>query len=278
MAILDGKALAEKIKTQLKQKIAKLKKDKIIPGLAIILVGKDPASVLYTTKKMEACRELGIFCQKLDLPAEITQKDLLQKISELNSDSKIHGILVQLPLPKHLDTHQILQSISPEKDADGLHPLNLGNLLIDTHGLAPATPKGIIYLLESYKVEIAGKHAVIVGRSNILGKPLAAMLLNRDATVTICHRQTKNLANYTRQADILISGAGQAKLITKDMIKPGAVVIDVGVNRSGGKLVGDADFENLKDITSFITPVPGGVGPMTIVMLLENVIQLASSE
>ena len=284
--IIDGAKVAADMRAELKEQVAELKKKGIVPGLGVILVGQDPASKSYVTAKERACAEIGIYSNDNRLPAQTSQNDLITLIKKMNADPKINGILVQLPLPKHLNEAQVLMTISPDKDVDGFHPTNVGRMVVGEKAFLPCTPHGVIQLLIRSSVAIDGSHVVIVGRSNIVGKPLANMLIQKsptgNATVTICHTHTKNLACYTKQADIVIAAAGRPGTITADMIKPGAVVIDVGVNRvddetkkSGYRLVGDVDFENVKEKASLITPVPGGVGPMTITMLLYNTVESA---
>lgn len=276
--IIDGKALAQVIKENIKKKVARMA---FKPGLAVILVGDNPASKIYVNAKEKACQEVGFYSQKIVFSDKISQKRLLKEINRLNQDKKIHGILVQLPLPKGFNEQEVIKAISPKKDVDCFHPLNVGKLALIKNEvdldefLAPCTPKGVIRLIESTKVDIEGKKAVIVGRSNLVGKPISLLLLAKNATVTICHSKTVNLERETNQADILIAAAGRPKLITAKMVKRGAIVIDVGINRTEKGLVGDVDFEKVKDIASFITPVPGGVGPMTIACLLENTLLLA---
>lgn len=269
--IIDGKKLAQKIRLELKTEAEKFKTR---PKLAVILVGNDPASKIYVRNKNKACEEVGINYEEHVLEETTKMEDLLQLIDRLNSDDSINGILLQAPLPKHLEINRAFEEISPIKDVDGFNPINIGKLLIGEDEFISCTPYGIIKMLEEYNIPIQGKNAVVVGRSNIVGKPLAQCLLNKNATVIICHSKTENLSNYTKNADILISAVGKANLITADMVKEGATVIDVGMNRSdNGKLCGDVDFENVKEIASYITPVPGGVGPMTITMLMNNVIK-----
>lgn len=269
--IIDGKKLAQKIRLELKTEAEKFKTR---PKLAVILVGNDPASKIYVRNKNKACEEVGINYEEHVLEETTKMEDLLQLIDRLNSDDSINGILLQAPLPKHLEINRAFEKISPIKDVDGFNPINVGKLLIGEDAFISCTPYGIIKMLEEYNIPIQGKNAVVVGRSNIVGKPLAQCLLNKNATVIICHSKTENLSNYTKNADILISAVGKANLITADMVKEGATVIDVGMNRSdNGKLCGDVDFENVKEIASYITPVPGGVGPMTITMLMNNVIK-----
>ncbi|MBI2108041.1 bifunctional 5,10-methylenetetrahydrofolate dehydrogenase/5,10-methenyltetrahydrofolate cyclohydrolase [Candidatus Woesearchaeota archaeon] len=268
--IIDGNKIREKILSELKSKISKLKQK---PGLAIVLVGDNPASQIYVNSKESKCKEMGAYCERYGLPKDVSEMDLLKLIDELNNNPKIHGILVQLPLPKHLDEKLVTNSILPGKDVDGFTPSSLGSLMSGSAIIAPATPRAIIYLIESV-TKIEGKHAVVVGRSNIVGKPVAMMLLERNATVTICHSKTKGLENYTKQADILVVACGSPKMIKVDMVKKGAVVIDVGINRTAGnKIVGDVDFDSVKEVASCITPVPGGVGPMTIAMLMDNLLK-----
>lgn len=269
--IIDGKKLAQKIRLELKTEAEKFKTR---PKLAVILVGNDPASKIYVKNKNKACEEVGINYEEHVLEETTKMEDLLQLIDRLNSDDSINGILLQAPLPKHLEINRAFEEISPIKDVDGFNPINVGKLLIGENAFISCTPYGIIKMLEEYNIPIQGRNAVVVGRSNIVGKPLAQCLLNKNATVIICHSKTENLSNYTKNADILISAVGKANLITADMVKEGATVIDVGMNRSdNGKLCGDVDFENVKKIASYITPVPGGVGPMTITMLMNNVIK-----
>ena len=274
--IMDGKAVAKSIREGLKEEVEGLKKKGIHPGLAVVLVGENPASMVYVKNKGEACRSAGIYSEEHKLPAETKEADLLGLINQLNKDPRIHGILVQLPLPAHINKDRILASVSPEKDVDGFHEINMGRLLIGQEGLVPCTPLGIMQLLEHYHIPVEGRFAVVVGRSNIVGKPVAMMLLQRNATVTICHTRTKNMGEVCRMADILIAAAGRPGMITADMIREGAVVIDVGINRlDTGKLAGDVDFESASKKAGWITPVPGGVGPMTIAMLLYNTVKAA---
>lgn len=272
--VIDGKAVALKVRKEVAAEVKSIS-ERIgkIPGLAVVLVGDDPASKVYVRKKQEACQEVGIDSVKIELPASTTQEQLVEEVKALNNDKKIHGILVQLPLPKQVDEQKIIEAINPAKDVDGFHPLNIGRLFCGDALLAPATPLGVMKLLEESGVQLEGKHVVVVGRSNIVGKPVALMVLKKNATVTICHSKTKNLFDATKQADVLIVAVGRPKLITAQGVKQGAVVIDVGTNRVDGKLVGDVDFDNVKDKASLITPVPGGVGPMTIAMLLSNTLK-----
>lgn len=276
--IIDGKAAATAIRQALIEDVAKhVRETGRTPGLAVILVGENPASQVYVRMKERACSEVGIYSEKHQLPKEIDQDDLLRLVRRLNEREDIHGILVQLPLPKQIEEQSVIEMVAPQKDVDGFHPINAGLLLSGSRdGMAPCTPAGVIELIKSTGVPFAGKQAVVVGRSNIVGKPTAVLLLQEDATVTVAHSKTANLQEACRQADLLIVAAGRPGMITKEYIKPGAVVIDVGVNRlSDGGLVGDVDFDSVKEVASFITPVPGGVGPMTIAMLLQNTLRAA---
>ena len=274
--IIDGKAIAQEVRAEWKVRADALKARGITPGLAVIIVGEDPASRVYVANKVKACAELGLYSEHIALPADTAETALLEKIAELNNDPKIHGILVQLPVPKHIDSNKVLLAIDPEKDVDGFHPVNVGALATGNMRFAPCTPWGCMKLLEKSGISIEGKHAVVVGRSNIVGKPMALLLLQANATVTICTSRTVDLAKHTRDADILVVATGRAKMITGDMIKPGAAVIDVGMNRTPeGKLCGDVDFDAAKEVAGWITPVPGGVGPMTITMLVANTVQSA---
>ena len=281
--IIDGKAVAQDIRTELKNEVAQLKEKNIVPGLGVILVGDDPASNSYVTAKERACEELGMYSDDNRLPADTSEADLLALIDKMNKDPKINGILVQLPLPDHIDEAKVLISIDPAKDVDGFHPFNVGSMMLGQETFLPCTPHGIIELLNRSGAQVEGAHVVVVGRSNIVGKPVANMLLKkakgRNATVTVCHSRTKNMTELIKQADIVIAAIGKAEMITADMIKPGAAVIDVGVNRvddpskkKGYRLVGDVEYEAVKEKASLITPVPGGVGPMTITMLLYNTV------
>ncbi len=271
--IIDGKKIAEELKQELKKEILALGKKGIVPRLAVILVGEDNASQIYVKNKERVAKEIGINSQIIKLGDKTSQKELEEIIKKLNQDKNIHGILVQLPLPAHLDEKRIISLINPAKDVDCFHPENIGKMFLDNAKFLPCTPAGILELLKRSNISVSGKKAVIIGRSNIVGKPLALMLLAENATVTICHSKTKNLKAETLQADILISAVGKAGLITADMVKKGATVIDVGINRNAeGKLVGDVDFKEVSKIASAITPVPGGVGPMTVIMLMKNVI------
>lgn len=282
--IIDGFAIAQEVRADAANRTLKLAAQGIQPCLAVVLVGTDPASISYVTGKEKALTEAGMISKDIRLPADTDENKLLEIISELNTNPSAHGILVQLPLPKHIDADKILLAIDPQKDVDGFHPVNVGNMMIGRRSYLPCTPNGILYLLKRMQIQTNGKHAVIVGRSNIVGKPLAVLLTRKEynATVTICHTGTQNIASYTKQADILIAAAGTPKIISADMIKPGAAVIDVGVNRipdaskkSGFRLCGDVDFEAALSVASYITPVPRGVGPMTIAMLLQNTVEAA---
>lgn len=274
--ILEGKVFAAQIKDSVKSEVEILQNiHGITPGLAVLIVGENPASKVYVANKDKACAEIGIYSKVLRLPEHITKEELLREIKALNENAAIHGILLQLPVPEHLKNYEteFLNAIDPAKDVDGFHPINVGKLAIGEEHLLPCTPFGCIKMLELADIEIAGKHAVIIGRSNIVGKPMANLLLSRHATVTICHSRTKDLTSITRQADILVVAIGKANFVTQEMVKPGAVVIDVGINRIGEKkLVGDVDFEQVKEVAGAITPVPGGVGLLTIAMLLSNTI------
>lgn len=284
--IIDGKSIAQSIREEIKIKTEALKTKGITPCLAVILVGSNPASVSYVTGKQKALAEVGMNDRSVRLPESTTEQELISLIQELNADKSVHGILVQLPLPQHIDEEKIILAINPAKDVDGFHPVNVGNLVIGKKSFLPCTPHGIIVLLKRMNIETDGKSAVVIGRSNIVGKPAALLLARKDlnATVTICHSGTKNIADITRRADILIAAAGRANIVTADMVKEGAAVIDVGVNRipdaskkSGFRLAGDVDFENVKEKAAFITPVPGGVGPMTIAMLMANTLEAAEN-
>ncbi|MBS3105068.1 bifunctional 5,10-methylenetetrahydrofolate dehydrogenase/5,10-methenyltetrahydrofolate cyclohydrolase [Candidatus Woesearchaeota archaeon] len=268
--IIDGKKIAEKILNGLKSKIKSMKEK---PGLAIVLVGDNPASEIYVSSKEKTFKEVEGYCERHNLDKDVSEMDLLNLVTKLNNNPKVHGILVQLPLPKHINEHLITNSILPHKDVDGFTSVNLGHLMSGNTILAPATARAVLNLIESTGIEIEGKNAVVVGRSNIVGKPVAIMLLEKNATVAVCHSKTKNIAEHTKKADILVAAAGKPKLITREMVKEGAVVIDVGINRVNGKIVGDVDFENVKEIAGYITPVPGGVGPITIAMLMENTLK-----
>ena len=278
MEIIDGKALAKNIRENLKKDVEQLKEKGVYPKLAVILVGNDKASQIYVKSKNKACTELGIDYEEVLLGENTTMKELLDIIDELNERKDISGILLQSPIPEGLDINEAFRRISPSKDVDGFNPVSMGKLCLNQDTFVSCTPYGIMKMFETYNIEIKGKHAVILGRSNIVGKPMALNLLNRDATITICHSKTKNLAEITKQADILISAIGKKNFVTADMVKPGAVVIDVGINRTEDGLFGDVDFENVKEKTSYITPVPGGVGPMTVAMLMNNVVKAAKQQ
>ena len=284
--IIDGKQIAADVRADVAAKVAELKEKGIAPCLAVILVGENPASVSYVTGKQKALAEVGMVDRSVHLPEATTQEELLKLIEELNADASVHGILVQLPLPKHIDEEKVLLAIDPEKDVDGFHPVNVGNLVIGKKAFLPCTPHGIIVLLKKMGIETNGKHAVVIGRSNIVGKPVSLLLARKDTncTVTMCHTGTKNMAEITKQADIIVVASGHPHTLTADMVSEGAVVIDVGVNRipdstkkSGFRLIGDCDFDDIKEKASYITPVPGGVGPMTIAMLMFNTLEAAEN-
>jgi len=276
MQILDGKTLSQKITSKVAEDVKQLKAEGITPGLAVMLVGDDPASHAYVGMKAKACKNTGIYSIVHEMPDDISQEKILETISMMNNNPNIHGILVQLPLPSHIDEVAVLGAIDPKKDVDGFHPCNVGNLVLGIEGFAPCTPLGVITLLEAYNIDLKGLNACIVGASNIVGKPMMNLILNRFATVDICHIHTKDLKAHTSRADLLIVGVGKINLITEDMVKKDAIVIDIGINKnSEGKLVGDVDFKNTADKCAFITPVPGGVGPMTIAMLMQNTINAA---
>lgn len=271
MQILDGKAFATDYRLKLAEKVKNLKEtDNIVPGLAVVIIGEDPASQIYVRNKMKACEAAGIKSFNVVLPETITQSEAEEEVKKLAENSEVDGIIVQLPLPKKFDEKRILSLIPVEKDVDGLSSENLGKLLKGEDSLISCTPYGIIELLKGYGVKFAGKTAVVLGRSNMVGKPVAALLLRENATVTVCHSKTENIALYTKTADILVAAIGKAKFVTADMVKDGAIVVDVGINRIDGKIYGDVDYESVKDKCSLITPVPGGVGPMTVTMLLQN--------
>ena len=278
MTIIDGKALAQEIRNDLKLEVQELTEKGINPKLAVIMVGEDKASAVYVRNKSKACNELGIEFEEFIKGNETTQKELIDLIDELNKREDIHGILLQSPIPKNLDIREAFNRIDSKKDVDGFNPINVGKLAIGEDCFISCTPYGVIKMLEAYNIEIEGKRAVVIGRSNIVGKPVAQCLLNKNATVTICHSKTRNIAEVVREADIVIAALGKPKFVTEDMIKDEAVVIDVGINRnSEGKLEGDVDFENVSKKASYITPVPGGVGPMTIAMLMNNVVKAAKN-
>ncbi len=276
--IINGKQIAAEILEELKLEVAALAGKKLIPGLAVVLVGKDPASEVYVRNKRRTCEELGIKSFSYDLPETCTEKRLMNLIEKLNGDPSVHGILVQMPLPRHINEKRVLEAILPEKDVDGFHLINAGKLFTGQDGVTPCTPKGVMYMLKQAGIDLTGKEAVVIGRSNIVGKPAAMLLLNEHCTVTILHSRTKNLAEHTRRADVLVAAIGKANFVTADMVKPGAVVIDVGINRVDGKVVGDVDYENVEKVAGYITPVPGGVGKMTISMLMENTIEAACAQ
>ncbi|MDX4064248.1 bifunctional methylenetetrahydrofolate dehydrogenase/methenyltetrahydrofolate cyclohydrolase FolD [Aliarcobacter skirrowii] len=275
MILLDGKALSAKIKEEVKVEVTQIVKEKnITPGLAVILVGNDAASATYVASKAKACKDAGIYSVVHEMPDSITQEELLDTINMMNNNPKLDGILVQLPLPKHIDTTTVLEAINPLKDVDGFHPYNVGRMVSNLDSFLPATPFGVMRMFEEHNIEVSGKDVVVIGSSDIVGKPMASLLINKKATVTVCNSRTKDLKAHTSKADIVIIAVGVPYLLKEDMVKDGAVVIDVGINRlDTGKLVGDADFEGLKNKCSFLTPVPGGVGPMTIAMLLKNTIK-----
>ena len=276
MEILNGKKVSAKVREYLKLEVDNLKKEGIKPKLAVIMVGNDPASKVYVRNKNKACEEIGIEYEEFLLGEETTMEELLNVIDNLNKNQNIDGILLQSPIPKHLDINKAFRAILPEKDVDGFHPINAGKLSIGEKCFVPCTPHGVVKIIEEYNIETEGKNVVIVGRSNIVGKPLIQCMLQKNATVTVCHSKTRNLEEFTRKADILIVAIGKPKFITENMVKEGVVVIDIGINRNEeGKLVGDVDFDNVSKKASYITPVPGGVGPMTVAMLMENVVEAA---
>ena len=276
--ILSGKDLSAELTSQQKERAAELAQQGIYPGLAVVLVGEDSASQIYVRNKGIACETIGIYSKTIRLPFDCSQEELETTVYELNLDKKISGILVQLPLPKHLDEEAALACILPEKDVDGFHLTNAGKLFTNQQGVIPCTPKGMLHMLKRAGIDLMGKEAVIIGRSNIVGKPAAMLLLNEHCTVTVCHSKTINLSEHTRQADILVAAIGKANFVTADMVKPGAVVIDVGINRVDGKVVGDVDYEAVEKVAGYITPVPGGVGKMTISMLMENTLEAACAQ
>lgn len=276
---IDGKAVAAKVREQVANTVSELAEKGIKPGLAVVIVGDDPASHTYVNNKKKACAEVGIHSEEYALPAQTSQHQLMDLIAELNARKDIHGILVQSPLPGGLDEEAVVEAIDPEKDVDAFHPSNVGRIMIGNYHFLPCTPAGVIELLRAEQVEIAGKNCVVIGRSNIVGKPMAMLLLHNDATVTICHSKTSNLKEICRNADILVAAVGKPKFVTADMVKPGAVVIDVGMDRDeNGRLCGDVDFDEVETVASLITPVPGGVGPMTIAMLLCNTLAAAERQ
>lgn len=278
--IIDGKLVSQTIRGSIKDEVSALKAELgITPGLAVVLVGDDPASAVYVRNKHKACIDTGIESYVITMPADTEESDLLAKIDELNADKNVNGILVQLPLPKHICEDNVINRISPEKDVDAFHPANVGKILIGNYDFLPCTPAGIMDLLAFYNIDIEGKECVVLGRSNIVGKPMSLLLLGKNGTVTTCHSRTKNLSEVTKRADILVVAIGRAEFVTADMVKPGAVVIDVGINRlANGKLVGDVKFDEVSAISSAITPVPGGVGPMTITTLLKNTLTAARKQ
>lgn len=274
--IIDGKKIAAEIKAKIKRKVAELTADGMRPGLAAVLVGDHPASMIYVRNKRKACEEVGIYSEEHHLPAEIPEEQLLRLIAGFNASPQIHGILIQFPLPKSFNTNKVLLTISPQKDVDGLHPYNTGRLTMGTPQFIPCTPAGVLEMLDRYKIPIEGQRAVIVGRSNLVGRPVALLLMHRNATITVCHSRTKDIAAVCRQGDILVAAIGKPRFVTANMVKEGAAVIDVGINRlPDGSLVGDVDFPNVEEKVGWISPVPGGVGPMTIAMLLKNTLESA---
>ncbi|MBE6783492.1 MAG: bifunctional methylenetetrahydrofolate dehydrogenase/methenyltetrahydrofolate cyclohydrolase FolD [Ruminococcaceae bacterium] len=277
--IMDGKALSIKLKNALKNEVDELKNSGVNPCLAVIIVGNNPASKIYVNNKKKSCEELGIKSLEYALPEETTEEELLGIIDELNKNEEVDGILCQLPLPSHICEKNVINAISPEKDVDAFHPENVGHIMIGDYTFLPCTPAGVMEILKEYEIDVAGKNCVVVGRSNIVGKPMTMLLLKENATVTVCHSRTQDLASFTKQADVLVSAVGKPNLITADMVKENAVVIDVAINRlDSGKLCGDVDFENVKEKASFITPVPGGVGPMTIATLMKNTVTSAKKK
>lgn len=278
--IIDGKAISKQIREEIAAERAEFTaKSGITPGLAVIIVGEDPASQVYVRNKRKACDEVGFYSESYELPAETTQEELEALVDKLNADDNIHGILVQLPLPKHLDETRVLLKINPEKDVDAFHPYNVGKIMIGDYSFLPCTPAGVMALIERSGIDVCGKKCVVIGRSNIVGKPMAMLLLHSHGTVTICHSRTQNLASICKEADILVAAIGKADFVGADMIKEGAVVIDVGMNRKAdGKLTGDVNFAEAEPLASFITPVPGGVGPMTITMLMQNTLTAAKNK
>lgn len=275
MKILDGRSLATSLEESIKQEVEVLNRNFIYPTLAVILVGDDAPSASYVKMKSKACERVGINSLVFLMPTNTSEEFLLKKIENLNEDSKVHGILVQLPLPPHIDTQKILEKIDVQKDVDGFHPLNMGKMILGLDSFIPATPLGVMRLLEAYEIDVSGKDCVIVGASNIVGKPLSILLLNAGASVSVCHALSKNISFFTQNADLVFVGVGRVGLITKEMIKEGAIVVDIGINRVGGEIVGDVDFSSVAPKSGFITPVPGGVGPMTIASLLQNTLKSA---
>ena len=274
--ILDGKMVSQRIKDQLKEETAKIKEQGIIPGLAVIIVGNNPASRSYVNSKKKACEQIGYYSREYALPEETTEEELKKLVEELNHDDQIHGILVQLPLPEHINEEMVINTILPEKDVDAFHPANVGKIMIGNFDFLPCTPAGIMELIKESEIDLEGKHCVIIGRSNIVGKPMSMLLLHKNATVTICHSKTKNLKEVCKEADVLVVAVGRPEMVDASYIKEGAVVIDVGINRlDDGRLVGDVDFDSAKEVAGAITPVPGGVGPMTIATLMKNTLTAA---
>lgn len=279
--LLDGRSVSDSLLAEVRKDIEALNLNGVFPKLVVIVVGDDPASQVYVSKKEAACKKVGMLSERIALAAESTQEELLAKIHELNADSSVSGMIVQLPLPKHIKAPLVIKAIDPYKDVDGFHAYNLGKTLLskDFEDMAPCTPKGITKILDFYKIDLAGMDALVIGRSNIVGKPMAAMLINRDATVTCCHSRTKNLLKYTKDADLIVVAVGKPKFLTADMVKEGAIIIDVGMHRmDDGKLCGDADLDGMKDKVSAYTPVPGGVGPMTVACLLMNTVTAAKKQ
>ncbi len=278
MKLIDGKIISASVKERVKGEVEALKQQGITTGLAVIIVGEDPASKVYVANKKKACEALGIISEEYALPENTTQEELLSLIDELNHKESINGILCQLPLPRHLDEQAVINAILPEKDVDAFHPQNVGKIMLGDYDFVPCTPAGIMEMLEYENIDISGKTCVVIGRSNIVGKPMGMLLLHKNGTVTICHSKTLDLAEVCKKADILVAAVGRPNFVTADMVKEGAVVIDVGINRVDGKLVGDVDFQNVKEKCSAITPVPGGVGPMTIAMLMQNTLTAAKKQ
>ena len=278
--IISGRIVSEKLRAEISDDVSRLKNEEgIVPGLAVVVVGSDPASAVYVRNKHKACLDTGIESYQIEYPEGISEQELLAKIDELNADTRVNGILVQLPLPENINERRVIERISPEKDVDAFHPVNVGRITIGNYNFLPCTPAGIIVLMDHYGVEIAGKRCVVIGRSNIVGKPMALLLTERNGTVTLCHSKTKNLPCICREADIIVVAIGRAEFLRADMVKPGAVVIDVGINRCpDGRLVGDVAFDEVSAVASMITPVPGGVGPMTITMLLSNTVLAAKMQ
>lgn len=273
---IDGKEVSAAVREQITNEVSELKAKGVTPGLAVIIVGNDPASRVYVNNKKKGCEQVGMNSFEYAMPEETTTEELIGLIEKLNNDENVHGILCQLPVPAHIDEEQVLNAISPLKDVDAFHPVNCGKVMTGDYKFAPCTPAGMVEMLKYYNIPVTGKHCVIIGRSNIVGKPMAMLMLKNNATVTVCHSRTENLSEITKQADILVAAVGRPKFVTADMVKDGAVVLDVGINRmEDGKLCGDVDFDAVADKTSFITPVPGGVGPMTITMLLKNTLEAA---